>query len=251
MTIPRIVPDWPAPASVLALCTTRRGGCSGGPYESFNIADHVGDDPADVRGNRERLATLLPEGSAIQWLSQVHGTAVVEAPRAGDGAPEADAVFSRQPGQACAVMTADCLPVLYCSERGDEVAAAHAGWRGLCGGVLEATVGSLKTDPGQLLAWLGPAIGPAAFEVGPEVRAQFLDAAVSDDVDHCFSPSQMNPGHYMADLYGLARQRLAGMGVNKIYGGGYCTYTDAQRFYSYRRDGRTGRMASLILLKPA
>jgi YfiH family protein len=246
-----IEPDWPAPANVLALSTTRLGGHSLPPYAGFNLAHHVGDDPARVAANRSLLLQRLPPDSAIQWLSQVHGTAVVEA-GTGEGCPRADAVWSRRPGRACAVLTADCLPVLFCSDRGDVVAAAHAGWRGLCAGVLEATVAAMGVRPDRLLAWLGPAIGPAAFEVGPEVRRQFL--AVAADawaVVDCFAPSPRTPGHYLADLYALARLRLAAIGLDDVHGGGECTFSDAGRFYSYRRDGQSGRMASLILLRPA
>jgi YfiH family protein len=245
-----IEPDWPAPPDVLALCTTRLGGRSRPPYDSFNLAHHVGDEPARVAANRALLLRHLPQGSAIQWLSQVHGTSVVEA-RGEAACPRADGVWSRQPGQACAVLTADCLPVLFCSERGDVVAAAHAGWRGLCAGVLEATIDSMGESPDRLLAWLGPAIGPGAFEVGPEVRDQFLAAGAGDrGVGDCFAPSPRTAGHYLADLYALARRRLAASGLVRVHGGGACTFTDTVRFYSYRRDGETGRMVSLIMLKP-
>jgi YfiH family protein len=236
---------------VLALCTTRRGGCSAAPYESFNLAHHVGDSARAVAGNRDMLASALPPGVAVSWLSQVHGTAVVEAGQGGPY-PLADAQWSRRPGAACAVLTADCLPVLLCSVAGDVVAAAHAGWRGLLAGVLEATVVAMNTSPDLVLAWLGPAIGPAAFEVGPEVRAEFLAAANPSGqsaVAACFRPNPERPDHCYADLYALARVRLAALGVTRIFGGGLCTYGDAERFYSYRRDGQTGRMASLILLR--
>ena len=185
-----IEPDWPAPANVLALCTTRRGGCSAAPYESFNLAHHVGDSEGSVAANRARLVAALPAGVEFSWLSQVHGTAVVEAARGGH-TPEADAQWSRIPRVACAVLTADCLPVLLCSVTGDVVAAAHAGWRGLLTGVLEATVGAMDTRPDQILAWLGPAIGPAVFEVGPEVRECFLAGASPTGlpaIDACFTP---------------------------------------------------------------
>ena len=245
-----IEPDWPAPANVLALCTTRAGGFSAAPWDTLNLALHVGDQPASVRANRECLQDHLPPATDIQWLSQVHGTAVVEACR-GVPQPEADAVWSRLPGKACAVMTADCLPLLLCSERGDVVAAAHAGWRGLCDGVLEATVDAMGEAPGDLLAWLGPAIGPQAFEVGPEVREGFLAALQhAPEVARCFVPSAGSPGHYLADIYGLARYRLQRLGVSHVYGGGYCTFGDSERFFSYRRDGTTGRMAALILILP-
>lgn len=249
---PFIRPDWPAPASVFALCTTRSGGSSLPPYDSFNIAHHVGDDPESVAANRSLLADALPLEHSIQWLEQVHGVKVVEACNAGegDGYPVADAAWSGTPGVACAVMTADCLPVLFCSSDGTRVAAAHAGWRGLLAGVLESTVQALETDSGELMAWLGPAIGPGAFEVGPEVREAFLDAADGDAlIATCFSSSP-RPGHYLADLYALAHHRLEAFGLRQIHGGNFCTFTDSKRFYSYRRDGQTGRMASLVMIRP-
>ncbi len=252
MTLPLIRPDWPAPANVIAFSTTRGGGHSDPPYDSLNLAAHVGDADTAVRANRDLLQAALPAGTRVQWLSQVHGAAVIEA-RGSEGTPEADGAWSRQPGVACAVMTADCLPVLFCSRDGTVVAAAHAGWRGLCAGVLEATVRAMAVQPGQVLAWLGPAIGPAAFEVGHEVREQFLgnSAGISEDaVAACFAPSPATAGHYLADLYGLARARLHALGIDAVYGGGECTFTDTDRFFSYRRDGRTGRMASVILLTP-
>ncbi|MCP5148053.1 MAG: peptidoglycan editing factor PgeF [Pseudomonadales bacterium] len=253
MVTASIKPDWPAPARVLALSTRRDGGCSNAPYDSFNLAAHVGDDPVAVRANRARLAGLLPPDCSVQWLSQVHGTRVVEAGQAG-GEPEADACWTRSPGRACAVLTADCLPVLLCSADGQAVAAAHAGWRGLLGGVLERTIGAMGAAPGELLAWLGPAIGPGAFEVGGEVRELFLAAAPAADAvatDACFVPNAVRPGHYFADLYALARLRLAAAGVHRVWGGQHCTHSASKQYFSYRRDGVTGRMASLILLRPA
>ena len=246
-----IEPNWPAPANIRALSTTRQGGCSAAAFDSFNLAHHVGDDLAAVAANRGVLGGNLPAGTDIQWLTQVHGIQVVAA---GDYAdyPEADAVWSKDPIKACAVLTADCLPVLFCTVSGDRVAAAHAGWRGLVDGVLEATVAALDTDPLQLMAWLGPAIGPQAFEVGAEVRDRFLAAAPAGDralVAACFQPSDARSGHYFANLYTLARLRLDSLGITAVFGGGLCTYTDATRFYSYRRDGQTGRMATLILLQ--
>ena len=249
--LPVIEPDWDAPAAVLALCTTRRGGCSAAPYESLNLGAHVGDDPAAVAANRARLAARLPAGAALSWLDQVHGTGVVEAQVRGRPAV-ADAQWSRAPGVACAVLTADCLPVLFCGAGGDVVAAAHAGWRGLQAGVLEATVAAMGTDPGRVLAWLGPAIGPEAFEVGPEVREAFQRAAEGAQgaaIDACFSASPDRQGHWFADLYELARLRLAAVGVTRVSGGGWCTHGDRGRFFSHRRDGPTGRMASLVLLR--
>jgi len=252
MRSPVISPDWPAPAAVTALSTLRGGGHSLAPFASLNLAAHVGDDGAAVAANRALLAELLPPGSTVQWLSQVHGSHVVEA-SGGGACPDADASWSRSPGRACAVLTADCLPVLFCSRAGDVVGAAHAGWRGLLGGVLERTVTAMAVDPGQLLAWLGPAIGPRAFEVGPELRAAFLEAAPAAReaaASACFVPSEARPGHYLADLYALARLRLAALGPVAVYGGNACTFSSPQQFFSYRRDGLTGRMASLILINP-
>ena len=250
--IPFISPDWPAPASVFALCTTREGGVSPPPYDSFNIAHHVGDEPRAVAANRSLLAADLPPGNRVQWLEQVHGVQVVQAPVVqGDACPVADAAWTAVPGVACTVMTADCLPVLFCSIDGARVAAAHAGWRGLHAGVLEATVRAMGVDAGRLMAWLGPAIGPDAFEVGPEVREAFLAwADGSPRVAACFASSG-RPGHYLADLYALARYRLDALGITQVYGGNYCTFSDSDRFYSYRRDGQTGRMASLVMIRPA
>ena len=249
-----IEPDWPAPASVIALSTTRQGGHSRPPFDSFNLALHVGDDPADVAANRAVLQAWLPPGTQVQWLTQVHGRVVVKAGR-DTACPEADACWSADPGVACAVLTADCLPVLFCDRGGRRVAAAHAGWRGLLAGVLEATVAAMGVDPGQLMAWLGPAIGPAAFEVGGEVRVAYLAEARSGAefarVESCFLPRRGSEDRYSADLYALARLRLQQAGVTAIHGGDYCTCSDADRFYSYRRDGRTGRMASLVMLRPA
>lgn len=244
-------PDWPAPANVFALCTTREGGVSSGPYASLNLADHVGDDEAAVNENRARLAALLPPGATLLWLQQVHGTTVVNAPER-QGSPEADASVSRAPLDVCAVLTADCLPVLFASCHGDEVGAAHAGWRGLQMGVLEATLGALHTAPADLMAWLGPAIGPTAFEVGPEVREAFLASAgtAARATAACFRDAPDRPGHSFADLYSLARIRLATAGITRIYGGECCTFNEPGRFFSYRRDGATGRMASLIGFTP-
>ena len=248
---PFIEPEWPAPDNVYALSTTRRGGCSEVPFESFNVGDHVGDDARAVAKNRTMLCGALPAGAQVHWLSQVHGTDVVEAGQGGL-LPAADAQWSRTSGAVCTVMTADCLPVLLCSLDGDVVASAHAGWRGLMAGVLENTVAAMAARPERLLAWLGPAIGPAAFEVGAEVRDAFLSSAEPAThavVRDCFAPAVERPGHYLADLYALARVRLAQSGVTRIFGGGFCTLSDGDRFFSYRRDGQTGRMASLILLR--
>jgi YfiH family protein len=239
-----IVPDWPAPASVGSLATTRRGGVSGGVFAELNLGDHVGDVPAAVAANREILRQRA--GARPVWLRQVHGRRVVDLDLEPGRLPaEADAALARKPGVACVVMTADCLPVLFCDLHGTVVAAAHAGWRGLLAGVLEATVAAMKVPGRELMAWLGPAIGPQAFEVGGEVREAFTGADA--DAAAAFRPSA--GGKWLADIYRLARQRLAGQGVVRVSGGGFCTVSDAARFFSHRRDGRTGRMASLVWLR--
>lgn len=242
-----IRPDWPAPASVRAVATTRTGGGSRPPWASLNLGDHVGDDPAAVLRNRELLRDGLELPGDPVWLQQVHGTAVVDAARAGEGVA-ADASWTTSPGIVCAVLTADCLPVLLCNRAGTHVAAAHAGWRGLTAGVLESTVAWLAADgvrPDSLLAWLGPAIGPAGYEVGPEVRDAFL--RVDPAADSAFRPNR--PGHWLLDLYGAARQRLRRAGVTAISGGNFCTLTQPERFFSHRRDDVTGRQATLIWLE--
>lgn len=244
-TAPRIEcirPDWAAPAPVLACVTTRVGGHSTAPWDSLNLADHVGDDPAAVRANRDLLRATLALPAEPRWLNQVHGTDVL-----GPGQPPgcADACFSDRPGEVCVVLTADCLPVFLCDRAGTRVAVAHAGWRGLLAGVIEQTVQRFGLPGSELLAWLGPAIGPDAFEVGDEVRAAFVDrdpASVAGFVAH-------GSGHWLADIYALARQRLAACGIGHAGGGDLCTFSDPGRFYSYRRDGVSGRMASLIWLQ--
>ncbi|HEU0186278.1 MAG TPA: peptidoglycan editing factor PgeF [Gallionellaceae bacterium] len=237
-----LIPDWPAPPNVKALQTTRRGGHSLPPYDSFNLGIHVGDNPLVVNRNRMLLAPLMP--SEPVWMNQVHGVHVVDAGQAGC-APQGDASVSAHAGAVCVVMTADCLPVLLCDEHGTVVAAAHAGWRGLCDGVIEATVLSMQVPVSSLMAWLGPAIGPAAFEVGDEVREAF----VSRQPQAAAAFVAGAPGKWLADIFQLARLRLQALGVTRIYGGGVCTYSDPERFYSYRRDGVTGRMGTFIWLR--
>ena len=237
-----IVPDWPAPPRVKSGMTTREGGVSAAPWSSLNLGDHVGDDPVHVAANRARLRQQLPAEPA--WLKQVHSSRVVELER--DPNREADAALTRQAGQVCAVLTADCLPVLFCDRAGTVVAAAHAGWRGLAGGVLETTVAAMQVPPDEILAWMGAAIGPQAFEVGDDVRAAFV--AQHPQAASAFV-SQPTAGKWLADIYQLARIRLSHAGVQAIYGGGRCTFNEADSFYSYRRDGVTGRMASLIWLE--
>ncbi len=248
-TLPLLQPQWPAPANVAAFVSTRVGGCSAEPFDSFNLAAHVGDDPLAVASNRRLLIEAAPGLSAISWLQQVHGVGVVAADAA--QTLEADAQFTREIGLGCAVLTADCLPVLFCDRAGTQVAAAHAGWRGLCAGILEQTVARFA-EASNVLAWLGPAIGPQHFEVGPEVRAQFLAAAAiaqRASTESCFIPSQ-RAEHFYADIYQLARLRLQALGVQAIFGGDFCTVTDSARWFSYRRDTLTGRIASLIYLMP-
>lgn len=235
-----IVPAWPAPANVKALQTTRLGGQSLSPFDSLNLGTHVGDDPMRVTANRQRLNRYVP--SEPVWMEQVHGTQVIVAEQA-SCVVKADAAISRQPHAVCTVMTADCLPVLLCDEEGTVVGAAHAGWRGLADGVIESTVNAMAVTPSRLLAWLGPAIGPEAFEVGHEVRDVFVSHA-----PEAASAFVAKGEKYLANLELLARQRLAALGVQRIHGGNMCTYSDPGRFYSYRRDGRTGRMASMIWL---
>jgi YfiH family protein len=236
-----LTPDWPAPANVRGCVTTRSGGVSQGPYASFNLGDHVQDDLLAVEENRRRLVSTLKCRPA--WLKQIHGTVVVEADP--DRILEADASWTTERGIATTVMTADCLPVLFCNRQGTRVAAAHAGWRGLANGVLEATVASLNAKPQDILVWLGPAIGPMAFEVGPEVRRAFVEQHSHSAL--AFVASR-NESRFMADIYKLARIRLAAVGVDAVFGGGFCTYTDTERFYSFRRAAQTGRLASLVWL---
>ena len=239
-------PDWSRPSSVRLLQTVRAGGVSPTPFDSFNLGRHVGDDPVCVAANRQRLLALVP--SPPQWLQQVHGRRVLPLP-APSGIPEAaDAAWTGQAGVVCAVMTADCLPVVFCDLSGTRVAAAHAGWRGLADGVLEATVMALDVPPGDLLAWLGPCIGPGAFEVGPEVRARFL--AIAAEAGQAFSPGPSGSDRWLADLPLLATQALRRCGVLQITPSRTCTWSDPERFYSYRRDGAaTGRMATLVWLQ--
>lgn len=237
-----IFPDWPAPANVKTLQTTRLGGGSAAPYDSFNLGDHVGDAPMTVARNRMLLNTLLP--SEPVWLQQVHGTVVANADFA-SCLPQADACIARHRDAVCVVMTADCLPVLLCDKQGSVVGAAHAGWKGLAVGVIEATVQAMDVAPQNMMAWLGPAISQQAFEVGDEVRALFVDA--DPQAAAAFTPGQS--GKWLADIYALARLRLNALGITQIYGGDYCTYRERERFFSYRRDGLTGRMGTFIWLE--
>lgn len=241
-----LLPDWPAPPGVHALSTRRAGGVSRGEFASFNLARHVGDDPAAVQSNREQLRLRAGLPAEPLWLEQVHGTEVVEhAGQVGASPPRADAAVAFEPGRVCVVMTADCLPVVFTDVGGTRVGVAHAGWRGLAGGVLEATIDALRVAPGQLMAWLGPAIAQPAFEVGPEVRGAF----VARNPEHEAAFRANDAGRFQADLYLLARQVLVRAGVRGIHGGGRCTATESHDFFSFRRDGgRTGRMATLAWL---
>lgn len=246
VTLDLIRPNWPAPARVRAAASTRTGGVSTGLYASLNLGDHVGDDAAAVAANRARLRAALSLPGEPLWLRQVHGARVAEAASDGIGA-EADAMIATAPGQVCAVLTADCLPVLFCDPQGTCVAAAHGGWRGLAGGVLEATVAAFArvgVAPKGLLAWIGPAIGASAYEVGDEVRA----ALVERDPAAAAGFAANARGRWQLDLVAIARMRLAAAGVERVYGGDLCTFSDPARFFSHRRDGQCGRQATLIWL---
>lgn len=244
-TLEIIEATWPAPSSIIALTTTRKGGVSATPYASFNVAHHVGDQPKDVQHNRHILQReILQSDQEPQWLNQVHGIEVIHlgAEKAAE-VPTADASYTQLPQRICAVMTADCLPVLMCNKAGTEVAAVHVGWRGCVAGILDNTVSTFKSSASELLAWLGPCIGPETFEVGAEVREAFVRQNPS--TQEAFQPIANKK--FLADLYQLARIALNNAGVQAIYGGDYCTVSDQKRFFSYRRDGgKTGRMASLI-----
>ncbi|MCP2005939.1 UNVERIFIED_ORG: YfiH family protein [Buttiauxella agrestis ATCC 33320] len=238
-----IIPHWPLPEGVAACSSTRIGGVSQPPYDSLNLGAHCGDNLDDVEENRRMFYSTAGLPSKPVWLEQVHGTDVLKLTGEPYLSKRADASYSATAGTVCAVMTADCLPVLFCNKAGTEVAAAHAGWRGLCEGVIEETVACFKDAPENIMAWLGPAIGPNAFEVGPEVREAFM--AKDIHADSAFRPSGEK---YIADIYTLARQRLSAVGINHVYGGDRCTYSEAGDFFSYRRDRTTGRMASFIWL---
>jgi YfiH family protein len=245
--LPILSASWPAPRHVLAFTTLRGGvgqGASPAPFDTFNLGAHCGDSATAVAANRARLRAIGDLPGEPHWLRQVHGTRVLRfGPDAGGVIePEADAASTATPGEVLVILSADCLPVLLCATNGSEVAAAHAGWRGLAGGVLERTVDAMDTSPEHLLAWLGPAAGPQAYEVGVEVRDAFL--AHDPRAGVAFVPTR--PGHWRVDLYALARQRLAEAGVTQVFGGGRCTLSEPDHFFSHRRDGRSGRMATLI-----
>ncbi|GAB3478564.1 peptidoglycan editing factor PgeF [Marinomonas epiphytica] len=237
-----LAPDWPAPSHIKAYVSTRLDGVSEGEFDSLNLGGHVGDDPVHVAQNRRLFAQSIAMPDSLVWLNQVHGTVVKNLPSSCNDVTS-DAAYTASKQQVCAVLTADCLPVFFCNLEGTQVAVAHAGWRGLCEGVLERT---LEEFTGQeVMAWLGPAIGPDAFEVGPEVREAFVEK--DPDAGQAFT--QKNNGKWLGNLYLLAKQRLTKAGVAKVYGGKFCTYQDEERFYSYRRDGKTGRMASVIWIE--
>jgi YfiH family protein len=240
-----VLPEWPAPPEVRALSTRRGGGVSAAPFDSLNLGAHVGDSPEAVAENRRRLRTAARLPAEPGWLSQQHGTNVLDLDGARDAPAGADASCTRRPGRVCAILTADCMPVLLASDSGAGVAAAHAGWRGLAAGVIEATVRALALPPQSLLVWLGPGIGPAHFEIGPEVREELLRA--DPQAEAAFERNVR--GRYTADLAALARRRLERLGIARIYGGDACTYTAPENYFSYRRDGRTGRQATLIWLE--
>jgi YfiH family protein len=236
-----IMPAWPAPANVHALTTLRTGGYSSAPYAGFNLATHTGDDGPTVNRNRALLREHFGLPSEPVWLQQVHSNRIVFAGPDETGA-EADGSWTSSVGIVCTVMTADCLPVLICNRQGSTVAAVHAGWRGLHAGVVTSAIRMLESDPAELMVWLGPAIGPRAFEVGAEVFRAFTDR----NHENTSAFRQTDDQHWLCDLYQLARIELFNQGVTSVFGGNECTLTDEQRFYSYRRDGDTGRMASLI-----
>lgn len=243
-----IAPDWPAPANVRALVTTRKSpGHSQPPFDTCNLGERCGDDPSAVAANRGGLVATLGLPAQPRWLRQVHGTDVFDAHESSDGdEPQADAAIAHSAACVLAVLTADCMPVLFCADDGSAIGVAHAGWRGLLAGVIERTVARMGVRPASVLAWLGPAIGARSYEIGDEVRAAFVD----QDRRAAKAFVQTRPGHWLCDLYALARLRLAAAGVSRVYGGGFDTFADA-RFYSYRRDRETGRFASLIWIERA
>ena len=241
-----IYPNWQAPKNIKALTTVRSGGVSLPPFDSFNLGDHVCDDPKAVQQNRSLLVDKFDLPNQPFFLIQTHSTKVIELPFTGSNV-EADAVYTQQANQVCLVMTADCLPVLFFNKEGTEVAAAHAGWRGLCDGILEETVAKFKCPTSDIIAWLGPAIGPTAFQVGEEIIEQFC--AFDSNAKLAFTPDLTTSGKFLGNLYQLATPRLNQLGITEISGGGHCTYTEQDKFFSYRRDKKTGRMASLIWIE--
>jgi purine-nucleoside/S-methyl-5'-thioadenosine phosphorylase / adenosine deaminase len=236
-----IYPDWPAPENIKAISTTKIGGFSLSPYDGLNLADHVGDNPATVNKNRAYLNELAGLPESPRWLTQIHETRIINS-RNWQANVQADAMISNSVNHVCTIMTADCLPILLCSQRGNAVAAIHAGWRGLAAGIIENTINKLDCSPQDIIAWFGPAIGSSQFEVATDVHQLFThDYPIAEQAFQ-----QTDSSHYLANIYLLAKQRLNKLGVTAIYGGDYCTVTNDQFFFSYRRDGITGRMASMI-----
>jgi len=239
-----VVPDWNAPSGVRAFVTTRHGGTSTGAYASMNLGTRSGDDPVAVARNRRIVHDLLP--STPRWMAQVHGTHVADLDRMSDAqVPAADAVVLGARGLVGVVLTADCMPLFLCDRGGKRAGVAHAGWRGMASGIIESAVHALNVAPAEVVAWMGPTIGPAAFEVGPEVREAFL--AADPEAQAAFAPH--TPGKYLADLYALARRRLERAGVAEVSGGGFCTYREPDRFFSYRREKMSGRMGAFIWME--
>jgi len=245
LIIDLIKPDWPAPVNIFACSTTRQGGFSQAPYDHLNLGDHVGDDAKTVLKNRSYLRETLVLAQEPAWLEQTHSVKAIELLNENGSVQSADASYSREPGQVCVVLTADCLPILVCDRAGEIVAAIHAGWRGLAAGIVEQTLQKMNVANQDLLVWLGPAIGPEHFEVGIEVREAF----VSQHAEAAAAFEQNSSRKYFADLFEITRIRLQAIGVNEIYGGHWCTYADTEKFFSYRRDQVTGRIASLITIR--
>lgn len=246
-----IYADWPAPDNITALVTCRTNGASQTPYNGFNLAKHVGDNEKAVEQNRQLLIQHCDGLNRVQWLNQIHGTDTFVA-SIKDVVPDADASFTQETGLACAILTADCLPIVICDRQGTQVAAIHAGWRGLADGIIERTCEYFSIPNNELLVWFGPAISQPNYEVGTDVLQAFLasvDPKLREEVRVEFSPNTQKPGHYFVDLYQIARIKFRHLGVNALYGGQFCSYADDARFYSYRRDGITGRMATLIYKK--
>ncbi len=238
------IPEWPAPDNIVALCTNRKQGKSQPPWDSYNLATHVGDDLSKVLGNRTLLKQQAQLPADPEWLNQTHSTDVITL--SDTSCRKGDASITQQINQVAVVLTADCLPLLVCNQQGTEVAAIHAGWKGLLDGIVINTIRAMASSPADLLVWLGPAISQKHFEVGSEVKQQFGQAYTQ--TEQHFNPN--NAGKFQADLYGLVTDQLSSLGVKRIYGGDFCSYTQKDLFFSYRRDGVTGRMASLIWLKP-
>ncbi|OLQ85561.1 multi-copper polyphenol oxidoreductase [Vibrio panuliri] len=238
-----IIPNWKVPKQVKAISTTRLGGCSVAPYQGLNLGSHVGDELAAVLENRQSLVVQASMPSAPVWLNQTHSTHVEVVSKPTDQILDADGVFTAQPGVVCSAMTADCMPVLLTNTQGTQVAAVHAGWRGLAHGIVENAV---ELFDGEVIAWLGPAIGPSAFEVGDDVLQAFCD--FDSQASIAFKPTG-KAGKWWANMDQIATQRLNKLGVRQVFASGMCTYADPERFYSYRRDGVTGRQASLIWLE--